>query len=261
MGQALATEAIAECIRGGSVWEAESNIEWLDLVSTPAAANWDAAFTVERINLQQNIAKAFRRKCEFDHMREVPFVRMPDEFAFARSHLAPILLSFLLRFFFVAARRASNVQCSAAFLYALFMNGSVACAARCLALSALCRQALLSDGICGGSSNAPNQAAGAALAMVMIRHPLPGCDKSRPIPPLPRSRLVSADVRSNRRPRLWLRRLVSFSSAELLRDRKVCTSDILAFASLQLMTSLAAGRTIANVNPPAAVPQITGADT
>jgi hypothetical protein len=34
-----------------------------------------------------------------------------------------------------------------------------------------------------------------------------------------------------------------------------------AFASLQLMTSLAAGRTIANVNPPAAVPQITGADT
>jgi hypothetical protein len=34
-----------------------------------------------------------------------------------------------------------------------------------------------------------------------------------------------------------------------------------AFKSLQLMTSLALGRTIANVNPPAAVPQITGADT
>jgi hypothetical protein len=32
----------------GSVWETESNIEWLDLVSTPAAANWDASFTVER---------------------------------------------------------------------------------------------------------------------------------------------------------------------------------------------------------------------
>jgi len=48
--QAFATEAIAECIRSGSVWEAESNREWLDLVSTPAAANWDASFTVERIN-------------------------------------------------------------------------------------------------------------------------------------------------------------------------------------------------------------------
>ena len=35
----------------------------------------------------------------------------------------------------------------------------------------------------------------------------------------------------------------------------------LAFASLQLVTSLAVGRTIANVDPPAAVPQITGADT
>jgi hypothetical protein len=35
----------------------------------------------------------------------------------------------------------------------------------------------------------------------------------------------------------------------------------LAFASLQLVTSLAVGRTIANVNPPAAFPQITGADT
>jgi hypothetical protein len=35
----------------------------------------------------------------------------------------------------------------------------------------------------------------------------------------------------------------------------------LAFASLQLVTSLAVDRTIANVDPPAAVPQITGADT
>src|SRR5262249_25799670 len=35
----------------------------------------------------------------------------------------------------------------------------------------------------------------------------------------------------------------------------------LAFASLQLMTSLAVGRTVANVNPPVAAPQITGADT
>jgi hypothetical protein len=51
MGQVLATEAIAECIRNDAVWEAESNIEWLDLVSTPAAADWDASFTVECINL------------------------------------------------------------------------------------------------------------------------------------------------------------------------------------------------------------------
>jgi len=35
----------------------------------------------------------------------------------------------------------------------------------------------------------------------------------------------------------------------------------LAFSSLQLMTSLAVGRTIANVNPPVAAPQITGVDT
>jgi hypothetical protein len=35
VGQALATEAIAECIRA----------------STPAAADWDASFAVKRINL------------------------------------------------------------------------------------------------------------------------------------------------------------------------------------------------------------------
>jgi hypothetical protein len=51
VGQALATEAIAKCIGSGNVWEAESDIEWLDLVSTPAAADRDASFTVERINL------------------------------------------------------------------------------------------------------------------------------------------------------------------------------------------------------------------
>jgi hypothetical protein len=50
VGQALATEAIAECIRSGGVWEAESNIELFGLVSIPAAADWDASVTVERIN-------------------------------------------------------------------------------------------------------------------------------------------------------------------------------------------------------------------
>jgi len=51
MGQALAPEAIAECIRSGGVRETESNMELLDLVSIPAAADWDASVTVERINL------------------------------------------------------------------------------------------------------------------------------------------------------------------------------------------------------------------
>jgi len=51
VSQALATEAIAECIRSGGVWEAEPNIDSLDLVSTPPAADWDPSFTVERINL------------------------------------------------------------------------------------------------------------------------------------------------------------------------------------------------------------------
>jgi hypothetical protein len=51
MGQALATEAIAEFIRSGGVWEAESNIELLDIVPTPATADWDASVTVERIDL------------------------------------------------------------------------------------------------------------------------------------------------------------------------------------------------------------------
>jgi hypothetical protein len=51
VGQALATEAIAKCIRSGSVGEAESNIGLLGLVPTPAATDWDASVTVERINL------------------------------------------------------------------------------------------------------------------------------------------------------------------------------------------------------------------
>src|SRR5262245_51196943 len=51
IGQALAPEAIAECVRSGGVGEAKSNIELLGLVPTPAPANWDASVTVERINL------------------------------------------------------------------------------------------------------------------------------------------------------------------------------------------------------------------
>jgi hypothetical protein len=50
VGQALATEAIAECVRSGSVGEAESNIDLLGLVSIQAAADRDASITVERIN-------------------------------------------------------------------------------------------------------------------------------------------------------------------------------------------------------------------
>jgi hypothetical protein len=51
VGEAFTTEAIAECIRNGGVWEAESNIDLLALVPIPATSDWDASFTVERINL------------------------------------------------------------------------------------------------------------------------------------------------------------------------------------------------------------------
>jgi hypothetical protein len=51
VGQALATEAIAECIRIGGVWETESNIELVGFVPIPTAKDWDAPFTVERIKL------------------------------------------------------------------------------------------------------------------------------------------------------------------------------------------------------------------
>jgi hypothetical protein len=51
VGQALAPKAIAERLRSGGVWEAESNINLIGLVPTPAAADWDASFAVERINL------------------------------------------------------------------------------------------------------------------------------------------------------------------------------------------------------------------
>jgi hypothetical protein len=51
MSQALAPKAIAERLRSGGVWEAESNIDLLDLLPIPAAADRDASFTVERINL------------------------------------------------------------------------------------------------------------------------------------------------------------------------------------------------------------------
>jgi len=91
VGQALAPEAIAECIRSGGVWEAESNIDLLDLVPTPAAADWDASFTVERINLShQSLVRhceSLPAKCEFDQMREVLFVPKADHLALATSHL------------------------------------------------------------------------------------------------------------------------------------------------------------------------------
>ena len=51
VGQAHAPEAIAECIRSGGVWEAESNIDLLDLVPIPPAADWDTSFTVKCIDL------------------------------------------------------------------------------------------------------------------------------------------------------------------------------------------------------------------
>jgi hypothetical protein len=47
--KALATEAIAECIRSGSVWEAESSIELVGFVPAPTATDRDAPFTVKRV--------------------------------------------------------------------------------------------------------------------------------------------------------------------------------------------------------------------
>jgi len=51
VGQAFATEAIAECIRTSGVRKPEPNMELHDLVSIPAASDWDASITVEGINL------------------------------------------------------------------------------------------------------------------------------------------------------------------------------------------------------------------
>src|SRR6516165_8713154 len=44
-------------------------------------------------------------------------------------------------------------------------------------------------------------------------------------------------------------------------ERGRCVPASLTLASLHLMKSLAVGRAVAHMNPPAAVPQITGADT
>src|SRR5262249_9682908 len=51
VGQALATEAIAEGVRSGGVGKAESNIGSLSLVPTPATADWDAPLTMEGVKL------------------------------------------------------------------------------------------------------------------------------------------------------------------------------------------------------------------
>jgi len=47
----------------------------------------------------------------------------------------------------------------------------------------------------------------------------------------------------------------------LLRGRKVCTGDVWRWRRSSSWRAFAVGRTIAHTNPPAAVPQITGADT
>jgi hypothetical protein len=45
------TRRRAECIRSGSVWEAESNIELVGFVPAPTATDQDAPFTVKRVKL------------------------------------------------------------------------------------------------------------------------------------------------------------------------------------------------------------------
>jgi len=49
IGEALATESTAECVRSGSVREAETNMESLGHMSAPATVDRDAAFTVEGV--------------------------------------------------------------------------------------------------------------------------------------------------------------------------------------------------------------------
>jgi hypothetical protein len=51
VGQAHATETIAECIGGGGIREAEANIGLLALVSAPAAPDRDAPLTAKRIKV------------------------------------------------------------------------------------------------------------------------------------------------------------------------------------------------------------------
>jgi hypothetical protein len=46
-----ACKLLPKGISGGGVGKAKANMELLGLVSTPAAADWDASCTVERINL------------------------------------------------------------------------------------------------------------------------------------------------------------------------------------------------------------------
>jgi hypothetical protein len=68
---------------------------------------------------------------------------------------------------------ASTIQYSATFSYALLKNGSLACAARCLASSALRRQVSLSDDICGGASNAPEPSGKCGVGQLVTTLPLP----------------------------------------------------------------------------------------
>jgi acyl carrier protein len=71
----------------------------------------------------------------------------------------------------------------------------------------------------------------------------------------------SSGGRASNWPRLWMPvgSVSAVSSADCC-ERERCVQRCLAFASLQLMKSLAVGRTIANMNPQAAIPQISGAD-
>ena len=86
-----------------------------------------------------------------------------------------VLAAKRLRYFFRRGGESLvvHIQCSATFSYALFTNGSVACAARCLASSAFFRQVSLSDDIRGGSQMHRTRRQVRRWPMVMIRHPLP----------------------------------------------------------------------------------------
>ena len=73
MGQALATEAIAECIRRGGFWEAESNIKLLGLegiVSKRKDSPYRSGRSPDWLKMKNSDAPAVKREAEEDWSKE-----------------------------------------------------------------------------------------------------------------------------------------------------------------------------------------------
>ena len=70
------------------------------LMPAAAAANWDAAFTVECFKLEALAAKAARRQLELDQVREVPLVHVASDLALAAAHAGNLFMLCLRQFAF-----------------------------------------------------------------------------------------------------------------------------------------------------------------